>query len=113
MARDGGLLMTVIRVEFIILTLLSFMFVVIYGFGSPWYRSPVGRHLFAYGFVIFGILALQQWSVYVSQLPLWVWWAALGAFILVVGWRIMLVLHAQRSGKSWIKERDEYERDTE
>lgn len=77
----------------------SLTFVLLY-LRSPWTTSAMGRHLMAFGVqftVMFGLL-LAGWA-FAGPLPPTVWVVVLGALAVLLGWRIQLLVRAQRGGR--------------
>jgi hypothetical protein len=63
---------------------------------SAWSSTAMGRHLMALGAVLtvmFGMVLAGWW---VGPLPRVLWVVALSALAVVLGWRVQLLLRAQR-----------------
>jgi hypothetical protein len=72
----------------------------VYGIGSPWYRSPVGQRLFADRVVMASILWFQVLQMSGIRVPLGVYVGCFILFIIIEIWNFILVLRAQSQARS-------------
>lgn len=72
------------------------LFVLLYGFGSPWWRSPTGRAIFTKGVSLALILDLSVAAHYLEHLPPWVGPVVLGLTAVGVYMQLGALLHERR-----------------
>jgi hypothetical protein len=71
----------------------------VYGFGSPWYRSQVGQRLFADRVVMASILWFQVLQMSGIHVSLGVYVGCFILFIIIEIWNFVLVLRAQSQAR--------------
>jgi hypothetical protein len=88
-----------VRTAIIVLVLVCFLesaaFVGLYS-RSAWSSTAMGRHLMSLGAVLTVLFGMVLAGWLVGPLPRILWVAGLGALAGVLGWRIQLLLRAQR-----------------
>lgn len=72
-------------------------FMILYAVRSDWRRSVMGQHLMAFMGVLAAILVMWAVGRFVGKLPLLAWTVALGAFDLVLVWRVLLLWRTQHT----------------
>lgn len=84
----------------IVLIALCFLesgaFVALYARRSAWSSTAMGRHLMAFGAVLTVLFGMVLAGWVIGPLPRALWVVGLAALAAVLGWRIQLLLRAQR-----------------
>lgn len=95
-------MMVVFLAETVIAFVLMLVFVVMYAARSDWRSNPVGRNVMAFMAALMIILGMFvagriKNAIYDSGgMPIWTWVIAFGVFDLIILWRVLLLLAAQK-----------------
>lgn len=88
--------------ETVIGFMLTLIFVVLYAIRSNWRATPVGRNVMAFMVALMLLLGMfvagrVKNALYDNGgMPIWAWVIVFGVFDLIILWRVLLLLAAQK-----------------
>ena len=95
-------MMVAFLAETVVGFVLTLVFVVLYAIRSNWRATPVGRNVMAFMVALMLLLGMfvagrVKDALYDSGgMPIWAWVIVFGVFDLIILWRVLLLLAAQK-----------------
>lgn len=95
-------MMTTFLIETAIGFVLTLVFVVMYAARSDWRATSVGRNVMAFMIALMILLGMfvagriKNAIDHSGGMPIWMWVIAFGVFDVIILWRVLLLLAAQK-----------------